>query len=190
MLRTCNGRLTAAEALGDADVYSTVVALQGTLAFKRGEFARAKDSFTQALAIKRELKNEFGAAEILAALAVNAMRAGDVAEGSRLAGESLETALHVDAPNLVVTALETCALALIHQQNADVAKDAFMLAEAMRRVHSLSEKTSLGRDEAASKLRLSFGAALDERADLPANWKSAARTFLVAVREGSPLVST
>jgi len=31
---------------------------------------------------------------------------------------------------------------------------------------------------------------LHERADLPANWKSAARTFLAAVREGAPLVST
>jgi len=184
------GCVTAAEALGDADVYSTVVALQGTLAFKRGEFERAKGLFAQALTVKRELKNEFGAAEILAALAVNALRAGDVAEGSRLAVESLETALNVDAPNLVVTALETCALALLYRQNAGVAKDAFMLAEAMRRVHSLSEKTSLGRDEASSKLRSSFGDALDERPDLSANWKSAARTFLAAVRESSPLVST
>jgi len=184
-----SGCVTAAESLGDADVYATVVALEGTLALKRGEFERAAALFIQALGIKRELKNEFGAAEILAALAVNSVRGGNVDEASRLAAESLETALQVDAPNLTVTALETCALVLVHQQNMDAAKDTFMLAEAMRRIHSLNEKTSLARDEAESKLRKTFGGALDERAELTVNWKAAAQTALLRLRQSS-LVST
>lgn len=181
--------VSAAEGLGDADVLATVVALQGTLAFKRGEFATAGDRFTQALAMKRELQNEFGAAEILAALAVNAAAAGDLAGAAQCAAESLTVALQVDAPNLVVTALETCALVLFRQGNADAAKDAFMLAGAMRRVHSLNEKTSLGRDEAESNLRARFGSDLDRRAELAADWKAAARTALLAVRDGSALAN-
>ncbi len=177
LLSACLG---AAESLGDADVLGTVLALQGTLELKRGEFDRAGELFDRALAIKRELKNEFGSADILAAMAVNAVRRGDAAAAG-LAAESLEGALKIDAPNLAVAALESSAFVSIHQGDAAAAKDAFQLAAAIRRMYSLNEKTSLGHDEAESKLRAHFGKALDEPEELTVSWKTAARALLVRV---------
>jgi predicted ATPase/class 3 adenylate cyclase len=182
--------VTAAGVLGDPDVAATVTALHGTLAFKRGQFDRAAELFDQALAVKRELKNEFGEADILAALAVNSVYRGRADEAGELAAESLDTAIRVDAPNLVVSSLESCAVVLLHSQDADAAKDAFTLASSIRRMYSLNEKTSLGHDEAESKLRSRFGDAIDERAELTANWKAAAQALLPRLSRRSKVTVT
>ncbi|HEX5275038.1 MAG TPA: adenylate/guanylate cyclase domain-containing protein [Candidatus Rubrimentiphilum sp.] len=171
--------VTAAKVLGDPDVSATVTALQGTLAFKRDEFDRAADLFDQALTIKRDLKNEFGEADILAALAVNSVYRERAAEAGEFAAESLDTAIKVDAPNLVVSSLESCAVVLLRRQEPEIAKDAFTLASSIRQMYSLNEKTSLGYDEAESKLRARFGAAIDEPAELTTNWKAAAQALVL-----------
>jgi tetratricopeptide (TPR) repeat protein len=180
----------AAKILGDPDVDATVTALQGTLAFKRAEFDRAAALFGQALAIKGDLKNEFGEADVLAALAVDSVYLDRIAEAARFAAESLQTAVKIDAPNLAVSSLESCAVVLLHRQDADAAKNAFMLAAAIRRMHSLNEKTSLGHDEAESKLRAHFGAAIDENAGLTMNWKAAAQTVILCLSGRSEVNAT
>ncbi len=180
----------AAEVLGDPDVGATVTALHGTLAFKRGEFDRAAALFDQALAIKRDLKNEFGEADILAALAVDSVYRERAADAAEFAAKSLEGAIRVDAPNLVVCSLESCAVVLLHSQDADAAKDAFSLASSIRRMHSLNEKTSLGYDEAQSKLRARFGDAVDEPAELTTNWKAAAQALLPRLSRRAEVTAT
>jgi predicted ATPase/class 3 adenylate cyclase len=181
--------VTAAGVLGDPDVGATVTALQGTLAFKRGEFDRAAALFDRALTVKRELKNEFGEADILGALAVNSVYRGRAAEADDFAAESLDTAIRVDAPNLVVSSLESCAVVLLHRQDAEASRDAFTLASSLRRMNSLNEKTSLGYDEANSKLHARFGHAIDEPAELTANWKAAARGLLLRLSRSEATVT-
>ena len=179
LLGECTG---AAEALGDADVSATVTALAGTLELKRGEYERAAAFFGSALAVKRQLKNEFGESEILAAMAVNSVRSGRAADAAQLAVQSLESALRVDSPGLAVTALESLALALVTGERPDRARDAFELARAVRRIHRVNEQTSLGHDEAATKLRERFGEPGDAFA-LNAGWKAAALDVLERARD-------
>ena len=182
--------VTAARVLGDPDVGATVTALQGTLAFKRGDFDRAATLFDQALTIKRDLKNEFGESDILAAMAVDSVYRERVAEADEFAAESLDTAIRVDAPNLVVSSLESCAVVLLHSQDADAAKDAFTLASSIRRMYSLNEKTSLGHEEAEAKLRARFGDAIDQPAQLTTNWKAAAQALLLRLSRRSEVTTT
>ncbi len=182
--------VTAAGALGDPDVDATVTALQGTLAFKRGEFDRAAELFDRALSVKRDLKNEFGEADILAASAVNSVYRERATEALEFAAEGLDAAIRVDAPSVVVSSLESCAVVLLHRQDDEAARDAYMLALWIRRTYSLNEKTSLGYDEAESKLRARFGDAINDPAELTTNWKAAAQALLLRLGRRSEATVT
>jgi predicted ATPase/class 3 adenylate cyclase len=180
----------AAETLADADVSATITALQGTLALKRGDLDRASALFEEALAVKRELKNGFGIAEVLSALAIVSLKRGCEADAFDQAAESLEVGIDLDAPDVVVTALESMALLLVRESSCDDAKAAFELAQAMRAIHSLSEKTSLSRDEARAELRTIYGGEIASSPEPAANWKASARDLLHRLRERNALVST
>lgn len=179
----------AAEMLADADVSSTITALQGTLALKRGDLDRASALFETALAAKRELKNDFGVAEVLNALAVVSLKRGRDAEAFDQISESLELGLNLDSPDLVLIALETIALLLV-RRDAAAAKVAFELAQAMRAIHSLSRKTSLSRDEAEAQLRELYGEKIASSSEPAANWKASAAEQLARTRQLGSLVTT
>lgn len=185
-LRSCAAQ---AEVLADADVSATVTALQGTLAVKRGDLEGADSRFESALEVKRELKNDFGIAEVLNALAVVSFKRGREAEALDQIAESLEIGLKLDAPDIVLIALETIALLLVRRDGA-AAKDAFELAQAMRAIHSLSKKASLSRDEAEAELRNVYGEAILTSREPAANWKASAQELLSRTRIRGPLVGT
>jgi predicted ATPase/class 3 adenylate cyclase len=169
---------TRAERLGDEDVLGTVMALQGSLAYKRGEWEAAEKYFTRALTTKRKIKNEFGVAEISAAMAVLRVR-NDPLDARSLARESLDIALRLDALELVVNSLEACAVVALRRKDFEEAKDIFALSLAMRRVHSLREMPGLDRDRVEADLRYRYGAQLDECVTLAlsGNWKTAAQAL-------------
>jgi len=179
LLAECSRR---AECLGDEDVFATVVALQGTLAFKRGDFDRAGDLFERALSIKKALKNEFGIAEVSAALAAVCVHRERTAQATLLAGESLKIALELAEARLIVNALETCALVASHCDSCDVARDALSLANAQRRLHSVRDQAALGAENLETDLKARLGASY-ETPPAP-DWKSAALAIESRMRGG------
>ena len=189
LLSECRAR---AERLGDEDVLATVIATLGTLAYKRGDWNRAAELFLQALAIKRQLKNEFGIAEISAAIAAVRVRQNIPDDARNFASESLGIALRLDALGLIVNTLEASALAALRCREFEAAKDAFALSLAIRRIHSLSEKPALGRDELESDLRARYGNAVDEsvRRAMAADWKPAAAALALRLAGPSNLAVT
>jgi len=189
LLSECRAR---AERLGDEDVLATVIATLGTLAYKRGDWTRAAELFLQALAIKRQLKNEFGIAEISAAIAAVRVRQNLPDDARNFASESLQIALRLDALGLIVHTLEASALAALRCREFEAAKDAFALTLAIRRIHSLSDKPALGRDELESDLRERYGNALDEsvQSAMAEDWKPAAIALCVRLAGSSKLAVT
>jgi predicted ATPase/class 3 adenylate cyclase len=180
LLTECSRR---AERLGDDDVFATVVALQGTLAFKRGEFERADDLFRRSLAMKKELKSEFGIAEVSAALAVVCARLDRLAEATAFACDSLKIALDLAEARLIVSALETCALVALQSDAYETARDALSLAQAERRMHSVRERVTLGAEELEPELKRRFGSSFE--VPQPPDWKSAALAIESRMRSGS-----
>ncbi len=180
LLAECSRR---AEKLGDDDVFATVVALQGTLAFKCGKFDTAGDLFRRALATKKELKNEFGIAEVSAALAAACARLDRQAEASTFACDSLTIALDLAEARLVVSALETCALVAMQCDAYETARDAFSLANTQRRMHSVHEQATLGAEDLEPELKRRFGSSFE--IPQPSDWKSAALAIGSRMRGGS-----
>jgi tetratricopeptide (TPR) repeat protein len=177
--------LKRAELLGDEDVFGTVVALNGVLAYKRREWGEADSRFRHALAIKNELKSEFGIAEISAALAAACAHENRCADAADFACNSLTIALELSEPHLVVDALEACSLAGVYCGAFDCARDALRLSRTLRRIHSILEKTALGSDELETALERHFGAPLDEAPAHEGDWRAAALAIGNRLRNSS-----
>lgn len=177
------------ESLGDEDVHGTIVALHGTLAYKRKQWDEADHYFRQALVIKTDLKNDFGICEVGTALAAVCVRRNRTEEAAELAAASLQLALDLDELQLTVDALEVCAIVAQDEDDFELAKDAFTLAAALRRRQSYSEKTALGREEVEGELERRFGAGWERAASsrVVGDWKAIAQTIVSRLRNRSEI---
>jgi predicted ATPase/DNA-binding SARP family transcriptional activator len=175
--------LAQCEQISDDDVAATIVALNGSLAYRRGLFDEAEECFERAIALKLAVGNEFGVAEITAALAALSMKHGNLERANSLIAESLETAVALDDAELAISVLEVLAGVFLAQHADEDAVEAFALSSVLRKRYCLNQRMALGREETERYLLDHCTALLEPRtqaAALDRDWKAAAAALLRA----------
>lgn len=183
--------LRGATELADDDILATILALHGTLAYRRGQWTVADEYFRRGLEMKRHLRNDFGVAEITAAMAAVCVKLQRLEDAARFAAEGVEIAVTLDSPSAVLNSLEVAALAAFRREDFPTARDAYALAMALRQMYSLNEKVALGREEAEHEVRQRFGDDLEELVQrlLAGDWKMTAFSIVARLREDPQLAA-
>lgn len=183
--------LRGANELADDDVLGTILALHGTLAYKRNEFSAAEEYFRKGLQLKERLGNEFGIAEISAALALVYAKQGDIVRSADFAQRSLAIAVQLEEFSQLIIALEACALAAFHEGAYEIARDHFTLAAQLRHAHLLQHHSGLAKEELATALQAHYGISVEQAitSGSPGNWRAAVNELGIRWRASAPLSS-
>ena len=98
--------------IGDERRQSSALTNLGIVLLTAGRVDEAVDVLSNALSIDRRHGNAWAIAVDLANLGMALIRRGDVTEGHALAAEALPTAVDLDDPDLIASAIEACASAV------------------------------------------------------------------------------
>ena len=118
-----------------ADRLASFWTLFGEVEMRRGEFEQARNGFTRALAMKRELHDRHDEVEILRNLAVLCLRSGDYEAALHEAQESLSKARELNIVSLTIGCFEVFAVIFSKTGHEKRAEHVLTLANGLRRRH-------------------------------------------------------